>query len=129
MNPSRGGYLPARLLPMSAGFPTATYALLHRRASALPPTAKRLLWAAASGLVFSQLNALMRVLTLELAAVRDPVPALSLRPAGDAAAVVLRAGLRAYRPKRLGGQFTRGVVHTSACACGSPRCRRSRSPT
>ena len=111
MNSSRGGYLAARLLPMSAGFPHRHYALLHHRASALPPTAKGLLWAAASGLVFSQLNALMRVLTLELDAfqtqfLRYFFGMLVMLP------LIWRGGLRAYWPKHIGGQFTRGAVHT-----------------
>jgi hypothetical protein len=43
--------------------------------------------------------------------------------------LVWRAGLAAYRPKRIGGQFTRGAVHTLGWCCGSARCRASRWPT
>jgi len=101
---------------------------LQRRAAALPPTVRGLLWAAASGLVFAHLNALMRLMALEL----DPFQTQFLRYLFGLVVMlplVLRGGVRAYWPKQLGGQFTRGAVQRSAWACGSPRCRGSRSPT
>ena len=84
---------------------------LQRRAAALPPTVRGLLWAAASGLVFAHLNALMRLMALEL----DPFQTQFLRYLFGLVAMlplVLRGGVRAYWPKQLGGQFTRGAVHT-----------------
>jgi drug/metabolite transporter (DMT)-like permease len=86
-------------------------ALIGQRALRLPPTARGLLWAAAAGLLFSQLNALMRVLTLQL----DPFQSQFLRYFFGLLVLlplVLRAGWAAYRPKQIGGQFTRGALHT-----------------
>ena len=86
-------------------------ARLRRRAAALPPTARGLMWSAASGLVFSQLNALMRVLALEL----HPFETQFLRYLFGMLVMlplVLRGGLRSYLPKQIGPQFTRGAVHT-----------------
>ena len=84
---------------------------LQRRAAALPPTVRGLLWAGASGLVFAHLNALMRVMALEL----DPFQTQFLRYLFGLVVMlplVLRSGVRAYWPKQLGSQFTRGAVHT-----------------
>jgi drug/metabolite transporter (DMT)-like permease len=111
MDSPNGSLAPGCPLPPSAGFPYAQYARLQRRAAALSPTAKGLLWAAAAGLVFSQLNALMRLLTLQLDAfqtqfLRYLFGLLVILP------LVLRSGLRAYLPTRIGPQFTRGAVHT-----------------
>lgn len=69
------------------------------------------MWAAAAGLVFAHLNALMRLLTLQL----DPFQSQFLRYLFGILVMlplVLRGGLRAYWPKQLRGQFTRGAVHT-----------------
>ncbi len=111
MNPSEAGASTAYPPPLSASFPHRHIERLQRRAAALPPTVKGLLWAAASGLVFSQLNALMRVLSLELNAfqtqfLRYLFGLLVMLP------LILRGGIRAYLPKRIGPQFTRGAVHT-----------------
>jgi len=85
--------------------------LIGHRTMRLPPTARGLLWATAAGLVFCQLNTLMRVLTLQL----DPFQSQFLRYFFGLLVLlplVLRAGLAAYRPKQIGGQFARGALHT-----------------
>jgi drug/metabolite transporter (DMT)-like permease len=72
---------------------------------------RALAWAVASGLIFAMLNTLLRALTLEL----DPFQTQFLRYAAGLLVMlplVVRAGLRAYRPNGLGGQLWRGVVHT-----------------
>ena len=82
----------------------------------LPVAVRGLLWAAASGLLFSTLNALMRTLSLGL----DPLQVQFLRYLFGLVVMlplllpaVWRLGsLADWRPKQLGGQFTRGAVHT-----------------
>jgi drug/metabolite transporter (DMT)-like permease len=69
------------------------------------------MWAACSGALFCVLNALMRALTLQL----DPMQTQFLRYLFGVLVMlplVWRAGLAAYKPNSLGGQFTRGLVHT-----------------
>jgi len=86
-------------------------ALIVRRANRLDPTLRGLLWASAAGFVFSLLNSLMRSLTLAL----DPFQAQFMRYFFGLVVMlplVLRHGLRAYRPKAISGQFVRGAVHT-----------------
>jgi drug/metabolite transporter (DMT)-like permease len=88
-------------------------ALIGHRASHLDPTLKGLLWASAAGFVFSILNSVMRTLTLQL----DPFQAQFLRYFFGLVVLlplVLRHGLRAYRPRAIGGQFARGAMHTLA---------------
>lgn len=78
----------------------------------LSPSARAILWAIASGLIFSVLNTLMRAMTLTM----DPFLTQFLRYIAGLAVMlplVLRAGFRAYRPKGLGGQLWRGAVHTA----------------
>ena len=75
------------------------------------PTVRGLLWASAAGGFFCVLNTLMRALATQL----DPFESQFLRYAFGLLVlmpVVLRAGLAAYRPKRIGGQFWRGAMHT-----------------
>jgi hypothetical protein len=65
----------------------------------------------AAGLTFSVLNALMRALALHI----DPFQAQFLRYLFGLVVLlplVARYGLAAYRPKHIGGQFTRGALHT-----------------
>ena len=84
---------------------------LIARTANLPPTVRGLLWSAASGALFCVLNATMRGLTLQL----HPLQSQFLRYLFGALVVlplVMRSGLAAYRPNNLGGQFTRGAVHT-----------------
>jgi hypothetical protein len=61
--------------PARAGGAGPRRARWRRRAAGWSPTTRGLLWAAASGFIFSQLNALMRLLTLDL----DPFLAQFLR--------------------------------------------------
>jgi drug/metabolite transporter (DMT)-like permease len=69
------------------------------------------MWAAGSGALFCLLNATMRGLAQQL----HPMQAQFLRYLFGTLVtlpLVWRAGLQAYWPKNLGGQFTRGAVHT-----------------
>ena len=86
--------------------------LLLQRASQLDPVVKGLLWTSAGGLCLSVLNAVMRSMTLQL----DPLQAQFLRYGFGLVVMlplVLRAGLLAYVPTQIGGQFLRGAVHTA----------------
>jgi drug/metabolite transporter (DMT)-like permease len=83
----------------------------RRRSAGLSPTVRGLIWAGASGIIFSQLNALMRLLSLQL----DPFQTQFLRYLFGMLVMlplIWRSGLRAYMPKQLGSQFARGAVHT-----------------
>ncbi len=84
---------------------------LQQRSAALAPTTRGLLWSAAAGLVFCLLNTLMRALALTM----DPFQAQFLRYLFGMLVLlplVARAGLAAFRPKNMRGQFTRGALHT-----------------
>ena len=86
--------------------------LLFQRASGLDPVVKGLLWTSAGGLCLSILNAVMRGLTLQL----DPLQSQFLRYGFGLLVMlplILRAGLAAYVPTQIGGQFLRGAVHTA----------------
>ena len=86
-------------------------ALTGHRLRRLDPTVQGLLWSAASGAVFSVLNALMRGLAMQL----DPFQAQFLRYLFGLLVLVplvWRSGLAAYRPRNIGGQFLRGGFHT-----------------
>jgi drug/metabolite transporter (DMT)-like permease len=70
------------------------------------------LWTAGAGVLFGLLNALMRAMSLQL----DPFQTQFLRYVFGAlvmAPLVFRGGMQAFRPKHIGGQFLRGVVHTA----------------
>ena len=85
----------------------------RQRAGRLDPVVKGLLWTSAGGLCLTVLNAVMRSLALQL----DPFQAQFLRYAFGLLVtlpLILRAGLAAYVPKQIGGQFLRGAVHTAA---------------
>jgi drug/metabolite transporter (DMT)-like permease len=85
--------------------------LVRRRADRLPPAVRGLLWSVLSGLLFVVLNTIMRGLALEL----DPYQTQFLRYVAGLAVMlplIARSGIGAYRPKNIGGQFTRGLVHT-----------------
>ncbi len=87
------------------------YARVSRRFARLDPTLKGLLWSAAAGFIFSQLNAIMRVMSIQL----DPFQTQFLRYLFGCAVMlplVLKSGLAAYWPKSIGAQFTRGLVHS-----------------
>jgi len=93
-----------------------TGSALAGKLAELPPTVRGLLWSAAAGLLFCVLNALMRGLALQL----DPMQTQFLRYLMGLAVMLplvllplLRGGsLAAWRPTQVGGQFTRGAVHT-----------------
>ena len=85
--------------------------IAHRRAGRLDPVLRALLWSAGAGLTFSVLNAMMRGLAMQL----DPFQTQFLRYLFGLIVMlplVWRAGLAAYRPHNVGGQFARGAVHT-----------------
>ena len=86
-------------------------ALAGHRFNRLDPVVKGLLWSSAAGFTFCILNALMRALALQL----DPFQAQFLRYLFGLLVLLpllWRHGLAAYWPKRVGGQFTRGALHT-----------------
>ena len=85
--------------------------LVGKRLGRLDPVVQGLMWSAASGLVFSVLNALMRGLAQQL----DPFQAQFLRYLFGLLVLMpllWRHGIAAYRPKHVGGQFLRGAFHT-----------------
>lgn len=84
---------------------------LARRSQHWSPTTRGLLWTSAAGLLFSMLNALMRLLTQQI----DPFQAQFLRYFFGLAVLLPLIGHRGwahYLPKRIGDQFTRGLAHT-----------------
>ncbi|WBY03787.1 DMT family transporter [Ramlibacter tataouinensis] len=86
--------------------------LAHRRAQRLPPALQGLLWSTTAGVLFVLLNTLMRKLAMQL----DPFQTQFLRylaGLGVMLPLVARGGWRAWRPKNVGGQFSRGAVHTA----------------
>lgn len=85
-------------------------ALIGHRASRLHPNIKGMLWALSSGVLFVLLNTQLRVLASQL----HPLQVQFLRylvAIGVMLPLIARAGVAAYIPKRIGGQFTRGAVH------------------
>jgi drug/metabolite transporter (DMT)-like permease len=90
-------------------------AIAHWRASRLDPVLRGLLWSGLAGLTFAVLNAIMRGLALQL----DPFQTQFLRYLFGLLVMlplVLRAGLAAWRPRNIGGQFARGAVHSFGLA-------------
>ena len=72
-----------------------------------------MLWMSVGGLSLCTMNALMRLMTLEL----EPMYAQFLRylfAVPMMLPMVVREGWRAYRPNNLRGQFWRGAVHTGS---------------
>ena len=91
--------------------PAAWPQAVQQRLQRLSPTARALLWAMAAGAQFSVLNSLMRLLTLQL----HPLQTQFLRYVFGVLLMlplVLYSGARGWWPQRVGGQFTRGAVHT-----------------
>ena len=87
------------------------FAQLAQRFGRLDPVLQGLIWSAASGMVFSVLNALMRGLALRI----DPLQAQFLRYLFGLVVLLpllWRHGVAAYRPHNVGGQFLRGGLHT-----------------
>jgi len=90
-------------------------AIAQRRASRLDPVLQGLIWSGMAGITFVLLNALMRGLALAL----DPFQTQFLRYLFGLLVMlplVMRAGLAAYRPRNIGGQFARGAIHTFGLA-------------
>ncbi|MEI8302216.1 MAG: DMT family transporter [Burkholderiales bacterium] len=84
-------------------------ALAHRFNQA-PGTTRAILWAISAGFTFSVLNTLVRGLSLQL----HPFETQFLRNLFSLVVmlpIILRAGLAAYRPTNIRGQFSRGAVH------------------
>jgi len=82
------------------------------RVEAFGPTLRGMLWTIAAGMLFSVLNATMRMMALEL----DPYQTQFLRYCFGLLVMlplVLRSGLASYRPNDLRGQLVRGLVHTA----------------
>jgi drug/metabolite transporter (DMT)-like permease len=78
----------------------------------LRPVVQGMAWIVLSGAIFGVLNALLRVITLQL----PPIEAQFLRYVSGALVMlpfILRVGFRAYHPKGLIGQLWRGAAHTS----------------
>lgn len=87
--------------------------LAMRRVERLDPTVRGLLWMSLSGLLFVVLNTLLRTMSLQL----HPMQAQFLRYLAAVLVMlplVARAGVTAYWPQRLGGQFSRGAMHAAA---------------
>ena len=88
-----------------------SWAAWRQRATHWSPTTRGLVWAGAAGFTFSMLNALMRLLTLQI----DPFQSQFLRYFCGLLVLlplVWRQGFLNFRPRQLGGQFTRGAFHT-----------------
>lgn len=87
-------------------------AVVRWRAGRLPATPRALLWSGTAGLLFVVLNGLMRKLSLQM----DPFQTQFLRYLMGLVVMlplVFSSGLAAYRPRSVGGQFSRGAVHTA----------------
>ncbi len=86
---------------------------LRHRAGRLNPALRGMLWTMLAGFIFIQLNTFMRVLAIQL----DPFQAMFLRYLFGALVMlplVLRSGLAAYMPNRMGAQVPRAFVHAVA---------------
>ncbi len=84
---------------------------LRARAAHWSPTTRGLLWTSAAGFTFCVLNTLMRGLSLHM----DPFQAQFLRYCFGLLVllpVVAWRGWRNYLPTTVGGQFSRGAMHT-----------------
>jgi drug/metabolite transporter (DMT)-like permease len=87
------------------------FALTRHRAGRLEPAVQGMLWSAAAGSSFTVLNSVIRALAIQL----DPFQAQFLRYLFGLLVMlpwVYRAGLTAFRPQLIGGQFLRGALHT-----------------
>jgi drug/metabolite transporter (DMT)-like permease len=79
------------------------------------PLLRAMLWAIATGVLFTALNVILRKLSQEM----SPYMVQFLRYGIGLAVMVpwiLASGFAAYRPNGLGGQLARGVVHTVGLA-------------
>src|SRR5690242_21688197 len=94
------------------GKSVAMRAALPVPALLLRPALQGMAWMVLSGAVFGVLNALLRIITLQL----PPIEAQFLRYVAGALVMlpfILRVGVRAYHPNGLIGQLWRGAAHTS----------------
>ncbi len=90
---------------------TLAWTALRRRTEHWSPTSRALVWAGSAGFTFCMLNALMRLLALQV----HPFQAQFLRYFFGLLVLlpfVWQHGATAYRPRRVGGQFARGAFHT-----------------
>ncbi len=90
---------------------TLIYVRTHRRAMTWPAPVRGMLWMALGGILFSMLNTIARVMTLQM----DPYEAQFLRYLCGLIIMLpllWRDGLAAYKPVDIKGQFWRGGVHT-----------------
>lgn len=86
-------------------------AVVHWRAGRLSPTVRGLLWGAFAGFLFVLLNMGMRSLALQVGPLQTQfmrylLGLLVLLP------LVVGGGVRSFAPRRPGGHFVRGSVHT-----------------
>jgi drug/metabolite transporter (DMT)-like permease len=84
---------------------------IARRSQHWSPTTRGLLWTSSAGLLFSMLNALLRLLTQQI----DPFQAQFLRYFFGLLVLLplmWHRGFASYRPKKVIDQFTRGGAHT-----------------
>ena len=82
------------------------------RLPVLPRALHGMAWMVTSGVVFLLLNALLRVIALQM----NPLEVQFLRYFAGLLVMlpfIARVGLRAYAPKGLVGQVWRGVIHTA----------------
>jgi len=87
-------------------------ALTRHRAARLDPAIQGMLWAALSGVLFVMLNTIVRALTLQL----HPLQSQFLRYLMAVVVMlplIARAGVAVYMPRRVGGQFARGAMHSA----------------
>ena len=89
------------------------YRQIHTHTGHLSPATQAILLAAAAGLTFSMLNALLRVLAknihpFETQFLRYAAGLLLLLP------LIVKNGMGAYKPQNITGQFSRGALHTLA---------------
>ncbi len=95
--------------------PTLSWTELSQRAAGWSPTTRGILWTSAAGLLFSCLNAGLRLLSSTM----DPFQAQFLRYFLGLVVllpVMLHHGLGGYWPNRVAPQFTRGLVHSIGLA-------------
>lgn len=103
----------AATTPPGEGIATVAFGPRPLPSAFASATVRGMMWMAAGGLALATMNALMRVMTLEL----DPRYAQFLRylfAVPMMLPMLLRDGLPAYRANRPGGQILRGVVHTAS---------------
>lgn len=90
---------------------SALHGALHRHTAHLPPAVRGLLWSIAAGLIFTVLNALLRLLAQQT----DPLQAQFLRYAFGLVALlpmIGHHGVAGFRPHNVVGHWLRGALHT-----------------